>query len=154
MTRKRYDIVIVGGAALGSATAYFLKQEMEFEGDVAVVERDPTYARASTTLSAASIRQQFSTPENIHLSQFGYQFIQSVKERFGADADVGFHESGYLIMASAEGLGRLEENIRIQNACGAKTLLLTPHDIKERFPAVNVDGLAGAGEGQAARPAP
>ncbi len=148
VTGNHFDIIIVGGAALGSATAYFLKSEMGFEGSVAVIERDPTYARASTTLSAASIRQQFSTPENILLSQFGHEFICSIKDRFGPDSEVGFQKSGYLIMASDTGIAQLKENVRVQNATGAKTLLLDPDEIKARFPAINVEGLAGAGFGQ------
>ncbi|MBZ0216002.1 MAG: FAD-binding oxidoreductase [Fimbriimonadaceae bacterium] len=147
MMKKNYDIVIVGGAALGSSTAYFLKREMGFDGSVAVIERDPTYSRASTTLSAAAIRQQFSTPANILLSQFGHEFIHSVKERFGPDSDVAFRKSGFLIMASDSGMAQLKENIRIQNETGAGTLLLTPDEIKEHFPAINVDDLAGAGYG-------
>ena len=68
-----YDVAIVGGGAIGSAIAYFLKSDPTFDGTVAVIERDPTYARASSALSASSIRQQFSTPENIRMSLFGIE---------------------------------------------------------------------------------
>jgi hypothetical protein len=40
------------------------------EWTVTVVERDPTYRFASSTLSASSIRHQFSTPENILIGQY------------------------------------------------------------------------------------
>src|ERR1044072_8288248 len=65
MTTKTFDVAIVGGAAVGSSVAYFLTHDLGFTGSVAVVERDPTYAQAATTLSAGSIRPQLSTPEDI-----------------------------------------------------------------------------------------
>ena len=55
-------VVIVGGGAIGSSIAYHLAAHPRYAGDVTVVERDPTYARAASALSASSIRQQFSTP--------------------------------------------------------------------------------------------
>src|SRR5436853_3531320 len=103
MSVQRYDVMIVGGAAVGSSVAYFLTHDLGFSGSIAVIERDPTYARAATTLSAASIRQQFSTPENIRMSRFGVAFFRELKERFGADADIAFRERGYLLLASETG---------------------------------------------------
>src|SRR5438105_14274642 len=99
MSEQTYDVVIVGGAAVGSAVAYFLTHDLGFAGSLAVIERDPTYARAATTLSAASMRQQFSTPENIRMSRFGVAFIRELKQRFGPDATVSFHPGGSLLRA-------------------------------------------------------
>ena len=81
----RFDVVIVGGGAIGSSIAYQLVSAPDFRGTVAVVERDPTYARASSALSASSIRQQFSTPLNIHLSRFGIDFLRRAPELLGVD---------------------------------------------------------------------
>ena len=129
------DVVIVGGAAVGASIAYFLKAELGFAGRVVVVERDPTYARSATTLSAASIRQQFSTPENVRLSLFGVAFLKSLKERFGADAEVGFHEGGYLILAgTAKGAAVLAANHAVQAAEGADTVLYDAAGLAGRFP--------------------
>ncbi|HTR87693.1 MAG TPA: FAD-dependent oxidoreductase, partial [Reyranella sp.] len=77
------DVVIIGGGAMGSSIAYHLKSDRQFSGSVTVVERDPTYARASSALSASSIRQQFSTPLNIHLSRFGIGFLRRAPETLG-----------------------------------------------------------------------
>ena len=76
MTQQGYDVVIVGGGIMGSAIAYFLAAEPTYDGTVLVVEKDPTYAEASTTLSSGGIRQQFSTPENIQICRFGVEFIK------------------------------------------------------------------------------
>jgi FAD-dependent oxidoreductase domain-containing protein 1 len=96
------DVVIAGGAVIGSATAYYLKK-LGFDGSVRVIEKDPTYARCCTTRSAGGIRQQFSTEENIRLSQFGLKLIRDIKQEFGAQADVAFREQGYLILVTPEG---------------------------------------------------
>ena len=97
-----YDVVIVGGAIIGSAVAYFLTADESFQGRVLVIEKDPSYQYCSTTRSLASIRQQFSTPVNIHLSQFGVEFLRTVKDRLGTDVEVSFREAGYLLLASEQ----------------------------------------------------
>ena len=72
---EQHDVVIVGGAAVGSAAAYFLAAAPQFSGSVLVLERDPSYQACATTRSVASVRHQFSTPENIRMSMFGSEFI-------------------------------------------------------------------------------
>ena len=108
------DIVIVGGAAIGSSIAYFLKRD-GFKGRVVVVEKDPSYQWCASGRAVAGIRQQFSTPENIRLSQFGVGFYRDIKHEFGPDADIAFRERGYLIMATPEGRATLEANIKLQH---------------------------------------
>src|SRR5665213_2280379 len=94
-------ITIIGGGAMGSSIAWHLTRDPNFTGTVTVVERDPTYARASSALSASSIRQQFSTPLNIHLSRYGIGFLRRAPEVLGVD--LGLKEPGYLFLASAAG---------------------------------------------------
>src|SRR5438105_11398955 len=110
MNSESYDVVIVGGAAVGCSIAYFLTHDLAFAGSIAVIERDPTYARAATTLSAASIRQQFSLPQNIRMSRFGVAFFHQLKERLGRDADIAFREHGYLLLAGEAGAQTLKAN--------------------------------------------
>jgi glycine/D-amino acid oxidase-like deaminating enzyme len=148
MTTQTFDVVIVGGAAVGSAVAYFLTHDLGFTGSVAVVERDPTYARAATTLSAASIRQQFSTPENIRMSAFGIAFFRDLKARFGADADIAFRERGYLLMAGENGAETLRANHQVQTAEHADIVLLDPDAITAKFPWLNASDLTLAALGR------
>lgn len=148
MSSDKSDVVIVGGAIVGASVAYFLKAELGYPGRVVVVERDPTYAHSATTLSAASIRQQFSTPENIRMSRFGVDFIRGLKDRFGPEADVGFHEGGYLILAGPEGLPVLRSVHAVQVAEGADILLLDPEALAARFPWMSVDGIAAGALGR------
>jgi glycine/D-amino acid oxidase-like deaminating enzyme len=133
MSAEHFDVVIIGGAAIGSATAYFLTHDLAFEGSVAVIERDPTYAHAATTLSAASIRQQFSTPENIRMSQFGVAFFRTLQQRFGAQADIGFRERGYLLLASETGEETLLANHAVQQAESADIVLMDQAALADNF---------------------
>lgn len=142
MNSESHDVVIVGGAAVGSSVAYFLTHDLGFKGSVTVVERDPTYARAATTLSAASIRQQFSTPENIRMSRFGVEFFRDLKARFGAEADIGFRERGYLLLAGESGEATLAANHAIQKAEGAAIVLMDGPALAEKFPWLNGTDLA------------
>jgi FAD-dependent oxidoreductase domain-containing protein 1 len=146
---ERCDVLIVGGAVMGSAIAYFLA-EAGLAGRVTVIERDPGYAHCATTRSWGGVRQQFSTAENIRMSAFGVEFIRGIPDRLAVDGerpDPGFREQGYLFLASPEGLPVLEANCRLQRELGAATELLTPDSLAARFPWLNLDGIAGAGFG-------
>lgn len=150
--RDSYDIVIVGGAAVGSAIAYFLTLDPDFDGSVLVVERDPSYARAATSLSFASIRNQFSNPVNVRISQFGTEFIRGFAEtmKIGEERpDLHFHEGGYLFLARTDDQVRtLRENHEVQWACGADVVLWHRDELAEAFPHLNVDDIALASYGQ------
>ncbi|QIB34894.1 NAD(P)/FAD-dependent oxidoreductase [Ancylobacter pratisalsi] len=143
-----FDVLIVGGAIMGAMTAYFLTRDPAFRGRVGVVERDASFAQSSTTLSAASLRQQFSIPQNIRMSQFGLEFLRSAKERFGADTDLAWHEGGYLLLASAAGLPVLQANHRVQQAEGADIDFMTPDQLAATFPWLNVEDIAAGAYGR------
>ncbi len=137
-----FDIVIVGAGIVGSATAHYLRKT-GFTGSIAMVEKDTSYQKGCTALSVGGIRQQFSTPENIALSKFGVTVVKNLTEEFGPDADIGFKEQGYLILASDSGLSILEENHAVQIAHGAdNVLLLGTDELSARFPWLMADDLA------------
>jgi len=145
------DVVIVGGGAVGSASAYFLAASGDFKGRVVVVERDPTYARASTPLSVGGIRQQFSIRENVEIGLFARRFIAEAADLLEVDGerpDLGFVENGYLFLASAEGRPILAENHAVQTAAGADIVWLEPDALAKRFPYLNTDGIAAATFGE------
>ena len=139
MTRS-HVVVVIGGGAIGGAVASAVLEDPAFDGRVTVIERDPTFRRASSALSAASIRQQFSTPENIRMSQYSFGWLRDTVE-------VSLHEAGYLYLATPAGAATLEENVAIQRSEGADVALLTPGELAARFPWLAVEGVALASLG-------
>lgn len=136
---KHADIVIIGGGAIGSSVAYWLKEKSGFEGlRVVVIEKDTTYSKCSTTLSVGGLRQQFSLPENIQMSLYGAEFLRTLKKRFGNDAEVNFTPHGYLVLASEEGAASLIDNSKLQNEIGAVNMILGKDGLKQRFPWMDV----------------
>ncbi|MFV0282565.1 MAG: NAD(P)/FAD-dependent oxidoreductase [Castellaniella sp.] len=150
MTQQHFNVVIAGGAAIGSATAYFLTADPGFRGTVTVIEPDPTYQFSATALSAASIRHQFSTAENIQMSLFGTEFLRGFKNRMGVDGDCpdpAFHEGGYLFLATEKGLETLTRNQALQSSLGADIALLDRAQLARRFPWLAIDDLAAGALG-------
>lgn len=150
---QRFEVIIVGGGAIGSSIAYFLARLAEqgvFDGSVVVVEKDPTYSYCATLRSAGAIRQQFSTPENIEISRFGTSFLRSVGENLAVGderPDIFFHEGGYLLLATEKGLPILEQNHSLQISHDVEVLLLTPVEMRERFDWLEVSDLAAGSLG-------
>jgi FAD-dependent oxidoreductase domain-containing protein 1 len=128
------SVVIVGGGVIGSASALFLARD--HGATVTVLERDPTYRIASSALSASSIRQQFSTPVNIALSQASLELMQPWI------GELGFVEAGYLYLAAPAQADALRELNAVQRAAGADIRLLDAGAMHARWPWLNLDGIA------------
>ncbi len=141
---QSYDVVIAGGAAVGSSVAYHLATHQGFSGRILVVERDPTYATAASALSASGIRQQYSSLINIRASLYGIAFLRRVGELLAVDGerpDIGLKEGGYLTLATPAGAAVLAANQGQQAREGADILLLDPAALKQRFAWLTVDDL-------------
>jgi glycine/D-amino acid oxidase-like deaminating enzyme len=145
--KNHYDVVIAGGAIIGSSIAHHLGADPTFRGSVLVVEKDPTYASSSTTKSASSIRQQFSTEINIKISQFGIDLLRRAEELLsvnGESTGIQFTERGYLLLANEQTLPSLRERVAFQQSHGVAVDLLGMDELLARYPWLNPDGLAGA----------
>ncbi|MEO8669145.1 MAG: FAD-binding oxidoreductase [Bauldia sp.] len=147
---KSYDVIIVGGAVHGASAAYHLAAS-GFGGSVLLIEKDPSFRFAATTLSAGSIRQQFSTPVNIAISLHGIRFLRDVGETLAVDGtrpDVALREGGYLFLATPAGAATLAANCALQQDMGADIAHLDPSGLAARFPYLSLDGIVAGGFGQ------
>ena len=145
-----YDIVIIGGGVIGSSVAYHLSAAAGFTGRVAVVERDPGYTLASSSLSTSAIRQQFGTAPNIRMSAYSIEFLRNVRTKLavdGHDAEIGLREPGYLILGTPGQIAGFEAKNATQRACGIQTELLGPADLRRRYPWLKCDDLGIASYG-------
>jgi glycine/D-amino acid oxidase-like deaminating enzyme len=138
------QVVVIGGGVMGSALAYWLTR-LAPGIEVTVIERDPSYSQASSALSAASIRQQFSTPVNIEISQASIEFLRHAADELCCDGDkpdIALREHGYLYLAGADGAAQLLDTHEIQKSSGADVALLSRAELDERFGWLNCSDLA------------
>ncbi|MEL6959594.1 MAG: FAD-binding oxidoreductase [Pseudomonadota bacterium] len=143
--QKTYDVVIVGGAIYGSSVAWWLSQMDSFDGSILVIEKDPSYENSGTARTNSCIRQQFTNPLNVQISQFGAAFIRNFRDYMGGDPqvpEITFQTYGYMYLADTEDFAdHLRRAQTQQAALGAGTEILSPDQIKARYPFYAVDDL-------------
>ncbi|WP_426169260.1 NAD(P)/FAD-dependent oxidoreductase [Sandarakinorhabdus sp. DWP1-3-1] len=135
-------VVIIGGGIIGCCTALHLKC-LGHDGYVTVVERDPAYRFASTTLSCASIRTQFATPVNVALSLYGAGVLAELA------GEIGLVDRGYLVLATAATLPARRTALAMQRSLGARITELDPAALVARFPWIDAADTAMATYGEA-----
>ena len=143
-----YDVVIVGGAMLGSSVAWFTMMNPDFNGSLLVVEKDPTYEFTSTAHTNSCMRQQFSNPINVQVSQFAAEFVKNFRDFFGGDdrvPNISLQSYGYMYLAdNPEFAETLKEAQQIQASLGSGTKFMTVDEIARNYPFYNLDGIIGA----------
>ena len=145
VNKNAFDVIMVGGGVMGCATAYYLlKKDPQLK--LAIIEKDPTYEFSSTVLSDANIRLQFNVKENIQISQYGLEVLETFAEDMAVDGDkpdVAFRQQGNLFLVDEAGKDGALKGLQTQQDLGCPVEWLTPTQIKERFPLFEVDQLAG-----------
>jgi glycine/D-amino acid oxidase-like deaminating enzyme len=140
-----YDVVIIGGAMLGSSTAWFLSNNKDFNGKILVVERDPTYEFAATSLTNSSIRMQFSEPINVKISQFGAEFVKNFKTYMGSGPDLPqpiIQSFGYMYLADTQSFADLLQDVqKMQASLGAGTKHMSHDEIAAAYPFYQLDDI-------------
>jgi len=145
MNHNVCDVAIIGGGIMGSAVAYHLKQA-DAGLDVAVVEMDPAYSKASTTLSMANVRIQFSFEQNIRISQFTFEVLENFGEEMAVGdlrPDITFRREGNLFLVDDAGMPSAEAAIHLQRRLGCRVEWWTPGKIKQNYPLYAPEHLAG-----------
>lgn len=143
--RSAYDVVIVGGAIMGTSTAWFLADNPDFDGSVLVVERDPSYENTSTMHTTSCIRQQFSTALNVQIAQFTADFVQNLPDHLGDPEHapkLAINSFGYMYLADTDAFADLlRARAEMQHAQGAATQIMTPDEIARAYPFYALDDI-------------
>lgn len=139
---KTAEAVIIGGGVNGCSLAYHLaKKGLR---DIVLLEKD-YLASGGTGRSAAGIRHQFGTEINIRLSSASIKLLEGLKEETGYSGDLEINQGGYLMVAYTESQeNQLKKNIALQNSLGIASRYITPQEIHEIVPALNLAGVRGA----------
>jgi len=145
MPNQSFDVILIGGGVMGCATAYFLlKADPNLQ--IAIIEKDATFTRNSTILSDGNIRFQFNVKENIQISQFGLKFMETFSTvlAVGDDQpDAAFRRQGDLFLTAENGRAAAEQGIALQQSLGCPVEWLSPDEIGQRFPRLNLHNCAG-----------
>ncbi|MEE4263956.1 MAG: FAD-binding oxidoreductase [Desulfobacteraceae bacterium] len=145
MMSKIYDVIIIGGGIMGSATAYYL-MKMDNTLKVVVLERDPTYAQASTTLSMANVRIQFSLKQNIEISQYALETLENFEETMAVQGDrpkIYYRREGNLFLVDEAGRRGADKALALQQSLGCRADWWSPEKIKRYYPLYDTGDLAG-----------
>ncbi len=135
--RSSYDVVIVGGGGHGLATAYYLATRHGIT-NVAVVEAD-YIASGNTGRNTTIIRANYAVPEAIRFYDHSMQLYKTLEADTGAAI---FHrQKGHVWLAHSEMGMRTERGRCLMNqAMGVRTEMLTPSEVKELIPQIDLTG--------------
>ncbi len=134
------DIVIVGGGVMGSSTAYHLAQRGG--ASVTLLEKAPSFGEGSTGRCAGGVRHQFSTAVNINLSIESIKMLERFPDELGQAVDL--RQIGYLFLLDNEAdMAQFRANVALQNSMGIESVVLTPDELAQRVPYLNLAGIVG-----------
>ena len=130
---------------MGSSTAYHL-MKADPSLSVVVIERDSSYARASTTLSDGNVRIQFNLEENIRMSQYALEVLRTFDDDMATASfrpDVGARHQGNLFFADETGKAEAINGVETQRSLGCDVTWMASDEIQGRFPGLRLEGLVG-----------
>lgn len=136
------DVVVIGGGVMGASAAYHLAAAGVKH--VVLLEKHEFLGVEATGKCAGGIRYQFSTAINIRLSQISLPMLQRFEDELGQSIDLRW--PGYLfLLDNPHDVAVFRQNVSLQNSLGVPSRILSPEEVAQRVPLLNLEGvLAGA----------
>lgn len=142
---RDHDVVIVGGGVMGCATAFHLMR-LEPSLSVVVVEKDSTYEFASTLRSDGNVRIQFNLEENILISRYAMEVLETFADNFTVGEmrpDPAARHQGNLFMVDRATEASAREGMGRQRQLGCDVDWLSAAQVAESYPPYRSEGLVG-----------
>jgi sarcosine oxidase, subunit beta len=134
------EVVIVGGGAVGTSTAWHLTQLGIT--DVVLLER-AELGSGSSSKSAGGVRAQFADELNVRIALRSLAEFEAFDERFGVD--IGFVRPGYLfLLDSAADVLRFRDALALQANMGVPSRELSVDEALEIVPGLEGEGILAA----------
>lgn len=140
MLPQTADVVVIGGGVMGASAAYHLAKRGVRR--VVLLEKHEFLGAEATGKCAGGIRYQFSTEINVRLSLLSLPMLQRFQEEIGQDIDLRW--PGYLFLLDNErDVEIFRGNVAMQNRLGIPSRILSPAEVAERTPLLNLEGVLG-----------
>jgi dimethylglycine dehydrogenase len=138
--KSQYRVVVIGGGVVGASVLYHLAKFGW--SDVALIERSVLTA-GSSWHAAGGIHALNADPNMAALQAYTIDLLAEVERESGQD--IGLHMTGGITVASAPARWEwLQSAYRIFQTIGIEDChLMTPAEIKERCPIMDVEGVIG-----------
>ncbi len=141
------DVVVIGGAATGSATAHHLLR-LDPSLSVVVVEPEPDYEHCSTLRSDGNLRVQFNLEENVRMSLYGFELLATFADDMAVDGwvpDLAPKHQGNLFLTDEENRTAALEGLALQQSLGCDVAWLDADEVVARWPQLGLadDGVVG-----------
>ncbi len=130
---------------MGSSTAYHLMKNNVLK--VAVIEKDPTYTKASTPLSIGNLRTQFNLRENVQISQYAFEFLENFEEEMAVEGirpSITWHKGGNLFLMDEKNKKRAQLEMAMQLDLGCDVEWWSSEKLEERLSHCSLDDYIGA----------
>src|SRR5919201_418888 len=135
------DIVIIGGGVHGASLAYHLARKKA--GRVVLIEKK-FVASGPTGRSTALVRRFYAMDFFTRTASAAAEVFRHWKDIIGGDGDPGFQQVGLLALAGPDKPPPLRHNALQAQKLGALVTLVSPAEMKELVPAINVEDVAAA----------